>query len=398
MQLTKNELETRIQNFYSVMEKQNPNWDTAIIINKVNQYYFTGTIQDGLLVMKRDGTVAYFARRSFERAKAESPLDCIYPMESYRDAVKIVGESCGNAFFELEVVPFAMLERIKKYFLTESVHSLDRTLLALRAVKSPYELYYMEKSGALHNELLTNIIPTLLKEGMSEADLVGQAYEKMVKIGFQGIARFAMFQTEMVVGQVGFGDSSIYSTNFDGPGGALGMSPATPFGGSRERTLKKGDLVFADIAFGVNGYHSDKTQVYLFGATPSEEITKAHNECIKIQSKCAELLKPGNIPMEIYNTVLADLSPEFTQNFMGFGDRQAKFLGHGVGLVIDEYPVIANGFKEPLQENMVIALEPKKGIKGIGMVGVEDTYVVTPNGGRCITGGGREIIIIRNEE
>jgi Xaa-Pro aminopeptidase len=88
------------------------------------------------------------------------------------------------------------------------------------------------------------------------------------------------------------------------------------------------------------------------------------------------------------------LDDDFKQNFMGFGKRQVKFLGHGVGLHIDEMPVIANGFNEPLEENMVLALEPKKGISGVGMVGVEDTYVVTPEGGRCITGGGSDIIVL----
>jgi Xaa-Pro aminopeptidase len=41
---------------------------------------------------------------------------------------------------------------------------------------------------------------------------------------------------------------------------------------------------------------------------------------------------------------------------------------------------------------MVIALEPKKGVPGAGMVGVEETFIVTPEGGQCITGGGRGII------
>jgi Xaa-Pro aminopeptidase len=80
---------------------------------------------------------------------------------------------------------------------------------------------------------------------------------------------------------------------------------------------------------------------------------------------------------------------------MGVDNKhRVKFLGHGVGLTIDELPVIAKGFDEPLEENMVIALEPKKGVPGIGMTGVEDTYIVTPGGGQCITGGGREIIRI----
>jgi Xaa-Pro dipeptidase len=71
---------------------------------------------------------------------------------------------------------------------------------------------------------------------------------------------------------------------------------------------------------------------------------------------------------------------------MGYGTRKAQFLGHGVGLLVDEIPVIARGFDEPLQEGMTIALEPKKGVKGVGMVGIENTFVVTPGGGRSITG------------
>jgi len=63
-----------------------------------------------------------------------------------------------------------------------------------------------------------------------------------------------------------------------------------------------------------------------------------------------------------------------------------KFPGHGIGLVIDEVPVIAEKFKDPLEENMTLAIEPKKGIQGVGMVGVENTFIVTKKGGKCITG------------
>jgi Xaa-Pro aminopeptidase len=113
-----------------------------------------------------------------------------------------------------------------------------------------------------------------------------------------------------------------------------------------------------------------------------------------VQKRLASLLKPGAIPSEIYNTVIAELDDDFLKNFMGYGNRRTKFLGHGVGLYVDEFPVIASGFNEPLAENMVIALEPKKGIANVGMVGVEDTYIVTSGGGRCVTGGGCDIITI----
>ncbi|MCX6698274.1 MAG: M24 family metallopeptidase, partial [Methanoregula sp.] len=97
-------------------------------------------------------------------------------------------------------------------------------------------------------------------------------------------------------------------------------------------------------------------------------------------------------PSEIYTTIMEEQSPEFLQNFMGFGQHQVKFLGHGIGLWIDETPVIAKGFDEPLQEGMVFAIEPKKGIKDVGLVGIENTFVVTRQGGRSITGKSKGLV------
>ncbi len=124
----------------------------------------------------------------------------------------------------------------------------------------------------------------------------------------------------------------------------------------------------------------------MFGSSLPQYAIDAHNKCVEIQNEAASMLKPGAIPSEIYNTIMNKLDSEFLQNFMGFGNRKVKFIGHAVGLLIDETPVIAEGFDEPLQEGMVFALEPKKGIENIGMVGIENTFIVTAKGGECITG------------
>ena len=164
------------------------------------------------------------------------------------------------------------------------------------------------------------------------------------------------------------------------------MSPAVPIMGSRSRKLRKGDLVFVDTGCGIEGYHTDKTMTYMFGASLPDEAIKIHFQCVDIQNNIAAMLKPGAIPSVIYNDILNELSPDFLENFMGFGTRKVKFLGHGIGLTIDELPVIANGFDEPIEEGMVFAIEPKKGIPHIGMVGIENTFIVTSNGCRNITG------------
>jgi Xaa-Pro aminopeptidase len=394
-ELTGEELRNRIKHLCSLANAKYPDWDTMLIVGRVNQYYLTGTMQDGLLLIKKDGALKYFARRSYERAKTESPLsDCIYPMEKYSDAAAVFGRVLGNTLIETDIITMEVLDRLKGNFEINKTYPIKKIMFYARSVKSPYELEAIRKAGKQHKYLLDEIVPGMLREGMSEVDFTAELFEKMLKLGHQGVARFNSYQTEMIVGQIAFGENSLYPTNFDGPGGMKGISPAVPLFGSRERLLKKGDTVFIDIGFCVDGYHSDKTQVYMFGARPSDEIMKVHRQCVEIQKRTADLLKPGNIPSEIYSKIMDSLEPEFLKNFMGYGGRRVKFLGHGVGLHVDEFPVIANGFNDPIRENMVFAIEPKKGLQGVGMVGGEDTYIVTLDGGKCITGGEKDIIVV----
>jgi Xaa-Pro aminopeptidase len=368
------------------MDSANPGWELSVIFSKINQYYFTGTMQEGMLFIPRDKEVAFWVRRSYERALDESLFPAIRPMESFRDASAQIRNLPATVYLETEIVPLALLQRFQKYFPFKDIRPLDLQISAVRALKSSYELSLMEESGKIHQRVLEEIVPSMLKEGINEADFASELYTLMVREGHHGVSRFSMFDIEAVLGQIGFGESSIYPTCFNGPGGNYGLCPAVPMIGSKERKLRYGDLVFADIGCGVEGYHTDKTMTYMFGAPLPQEAVEIHHQCVDIQNRVAAMLKPGAIPSVIYNTIMDSLSPEFLQNFMGFGNRKVKFLGHGIGLTIDELPVISQGFEEPLIENMVFALEPKKGIKGIGLVGIENTFIVTPEGGKCITG------------
>ncbi|HOW71905.1 MAG TPA: Xaa-Pro peptidase family protein [Phycisphaerae bacterium] len=380
------ELTDRMRRFRAGMDAENPSWELAAIFGRVSQYYFTGTMQDAVLLIPRNGQAVFCVRRSHERACMESQFPDIRPMKGFRDAVAAVPGTRAVIHIDTELVPVALLARFRKYFPCGEIVSLDRQLARLRAVKSPYELAIMERAGAVHRRILEEEAPSLLRKGMSEAELACDLFSLMVREGHQGVVRFGMFGVDIAVGQLGFGENSIYPTNFDGPGGCLGIGPAAPILGSRDRRLCEGDLVFVDIGFAVDGYHTDKTMVFMFGRPLPDEVIAVHRRCVEVQQQLASLIKPGATPSDIYTTVMNSLDPEFLQNFMGFGDRRANFLGHGVGLQIDDLPVIAEGFDEPLAEGMVLALEPKKGIAGIGMVGIEDTFIVTPTGGRSITG------------
>ena len=386
------ELGGRLARFRARMDRDHPGWDLAAIFGRVNLYYFTGTLQDGLLIIPSDGEPVFWVRRSHERALTESSFPSIRPMSGFRDAARETGRVPEQVYLETELVPVALLERFRKHFPVKGVCSLDRQVMGIRAVKSPYEIDLMKRAGEIHRRVLEERVPGMLEEGMTEADLASGLYSVMVGEGHQGIVRFGGFNTEIEVGQIGFGTNSLYPTCFDGPGGCVGLCPAAPVLGSRDRRLVKGDLVFIDNACGVEGYQTDKTITYVFGASPSEEVLAINERCVELQGRMAGMLRPGTAPSSIYAEVMGELEPGFLANFMGFGNRRANFLGHGVGLVVDESPVIAPGFDEPLEEGMTIALEPKKGIPGTGMVGIENTFLVTKSGGLSLTGSSHGLI------
>ena len=391
MKVPLTELTDRMNRFRARMDRTQPGWNMAAITGKIPLYYFTGTMPDGLLLIPQDGDAVFWVRQSYERAVDESFFPDLRKMRSFRDVAAGMGTIPREMFLETDLVPIAQLQRMQKHLPFTSVKSVDAEVSAVRAKKSPYELSLMEHAGTIHRHVLEDCVPGMLEEGIDEVSFACDLYSVMVKEGHQGIIRFGMFN-EMLLGQIGFGTSSICPICVDTPGGVSGMHPSVPQMGCRTRFLKKGDLVVIDIGCGYNGYQTDKTLSYMFGSPLPGPAIQEHERCVEIQDAMASMLKPGAIPSEIYRTIMGGLEPRFLANFMGFGDRRVKFLGHGIGLWIDETPVIAEGFNEPLEEGMVFALEPKKGIKDIGLVGIENTFVVTPQGGRPLTGTSRGLI------
>jgi Xaa-Pro aminopeptidase len=202
---------------------------------------------------------------------------------------------------------------------------------------------------------------------------------------------------EAFLGHISVGDSANYPSVFNGPVGLRGVHPATPYMGSAKIKWTTGKPLTIDNGFTLAGYMTDKTQVYWLGDTknmPANSVI-AHNFCIDMQNQIAEFLRPGTLPSEIWNRCIAKVErSDWSDGFMGLGKNKVFFVGHGIGLAIDEYPALAKGFDLPLEEGMTLAVEPKIGIPGFGMVGVENTFEVTSTGGKCLTGENFDIISI----
>lgn len=379
------ELEARLERFRRAMDAAHPGWEMAAVNHKVAMYYFTGTIQEGVLLIRPQDAV-FWVRRSFERACNESHFSDIRPMHSFREAAAFYGSAPKVMYVETKKATLDWERMLHKYFAFEELGSFDSVLQDLRMVKSEYELKQMEQSGAIHETVLDIVAPKLIHGGISEAQLAIAIYSEMVQRGSHGTARFNQALGEEAVGIASFGKSGLVRTGFDGPGGTDGTCIAVQSIGNAFRKLQPGRLVYLDIPCGFDGYHTDKTVVYYYGDLAKNEQSKhlieAQQRCLELEQEVVRLMVPGEPIENLYLRTMDKFDNIYGDAFMNGG----KFLGHSIGLVMDEAPAIAKGFKQPLQPGMTFAVEPKIALPGLGMVGTENTYVVTENGARSLTG------------
>lgn len=379
------ELEARLERFRRAMDAAHPSWEMAAVNHKVAMYYFTGTIQEGVLLIRPQDAV-FWVRRSFERACNESHFSDIRPMHSFREAAAFYGTAPKVMYVETKKATLDWERMLHKYFAFEELGSFDSVLQDLRMVKSEYELKQMEQSGAIHETVLDIVAPKLIHGGISEAQLAIALYSEMVQRGSHGTARFNQALGEEAVGIASFGKSGLVRTGFDGPGGTDGTCIAVQSIGNAFRKLQPGRLVYLDIPCGFDGYHTDKTVVYYYGDLAKDEQSKylieAQQRCLELEQEVVRLMVPGEPIENLYLRTMDKFDNIYGDAFMNGG----KFLGHSIGLVMDEAPAIAKGFKQPLQPGMTFAVEPKIALPGLGMVGTENTYVVTEKGARSLTG------------
>jgi len=370
--------------------------DGALILDPLNMYYYTGTMQQGVLFVPTEGEPVFLVRRSFERAQQETPLKRVLFLKGFSQLQAMLADLglqtsiLGVAETTLSVSVFKTLTNA---FPGGTFTDISALLGMIRAKKSDYEVGLIRKAGARH-KMVYDAIPSLICEGITEWELGAEIHKQMMALGYTGIMRLAAFGAEMFMGIVSFGESGNYPTASVGPGGLTGLSPAFPLLGGTKK-LSKGEPIFIDTGFGYEGYFTDKTRVFSLGTPPASALD-AHQVCLDIQEAVRSRLKPGAIPAQIYEEVFNKIvyPHGFEKHFMGFGSNQVPFLGHGIGLAIDEFPAIAGKVQSPLEANMVIALEPKKGLEGIGLVGVENTFLVTDEGGENLTPGPDGITIV----
>ncbi|PYS52889.1 MAG: aminopeptidase P family protein [Acidobacteria bacterium] len=357
--------------------------DSIIVLQNVDLYYLTGTLQTAVLWFPREGEPLFAVRKSYERAKIESALKNIVPLKTYADLPGLIPNTGQTVGFELDVVPVATFQQVSKHFEKCNIVDASGTLRNARAVKTLYEIECIRRAAHQLDTVFLDI-PLQLREGLAEFELAARIEYVMRMAGHQGLSRVRRFNMEMHYGAVSFGETAAYPHSFDGPVGVRGLYPAVPAMGGRKR-LSRGEPVMIDIVGGYAGYIADGSRVYSLGPV-SQQMRDTHEFILELNGWIEEQLKPGNIPSEIYSGILERIAKTpFAPHFMGAGENQVRFVAHSVGLELDEIPVIAPKFETPLEAGVVLAVEPKVFYPGLGGVGIENTYAITEKGREKLT-------------
>jgi Xaa-Pro dipeptidase len=363
-----------------------------MIFSRLNIYYFTGSFGNGTLWIPMEDEPVFLCRKGEQRFRLESPLDRVAAFRSYKDLPVMLSEFGLNIPDKIGVektgINWALADSLQKRIKAVEFVSIDNAISRTRMVKSEWEVNKLILCGQRHHEALYHVLPELIHPGMTEREISLAVWDCFFSLGHQGMMRMQSFGEEIFLGHVAAGDSANYPSVFNGPVGLRGEHPAITQMGYAGKIWQDDEPLTLDCGFALEGYQTDKTQVYFPAAWKvPDHVQRAHDLCVEIQDMAANMLWPGEKPGDIYVKAL-DMAEKagFAEGFMGLGGNKVPFLGHGIGLAVDEYPPLAKGFDDPLQENMFLALEPKIGIKGVGMVGVENTFRVTAKGGVCITG------------
>lgn len=390
------EIATRVATFQSLLSKSEI--DAAIIRQNADLYYFTGTVQDAHFIIPASGHPVFLVRRDFGRANAQSPVRPIVRLQSMKDLPEVVCDCCGTSSpkrlgMELDVLPannFFYYD--EKLFPQQQIVDISGLVRQVRMIKSNWEIEAMRKAAEI-SQAVADAVPDLLREGITEIELSADLESVARKAGHLGLIRLRSFNMDMYFGHVLSGPEAATPSYADAPTGGPGLSPA--FGqGPGTRRIKAGEIVSVDTMMNRNGYLSDQTRNFCIGQPPSR-LAEAYGFIRELHTRFRERAKPGAITGELYDQLVRWAEEAgWGDYFMGHKDSRVTFVGHGLGLEVDEFPFIAQKQKLALQKGMTFALEPKIIIPELGITGLENTYLVTESGLESLNTAREDLVIL----
>jgi Xaa-Pro aminopeptidase len=389
------EYNSRLSNLKAMI--QTNGLDIVIITYPRDIYYYTGSLQPLYFIVSAEFKPLIAARKGIPRIEEETVNIEIAPFSITKEFEIILrgrtskkNPAIGLCF---DTISHAAYSRIFEIFPDSVITNISWDIRLLRTVKSKKEIEMIRRAGFLMAKI-PDIMLSRFHSGMTELDMsiIIEDYFRSEGLGYNFSRQEGI---NFGFGVFSAGVNSLSTTRFDGICSGRGLYPAMPYGAGRY-PVEKDVPVIADFGVTMEGYHADQTRMFCWG-DPGSTVIKAYSSMLEIENDLMEFIKPGlpwNSPFERSLQLAQDKG--YADTFMGSGRERVKFIGHGVGLELDEPPFLSKGMNYKIEKDMVIAIEPKVSLPGYGIIGVEDTIVITETGTQFLTDASRDFILCRS--
>lgn len=382
--LPADEQERRIARVRAAMAADPASSGAILVTDYANLYYLTGRVFAGMLWLPLEGEPVYFVRRPVD-LKGPGTVG-IRKAEDMAATITSVPERIG---LELDLVSYSMARRLAAIFPTAETVNASAVLRSARAVKTEAEIDMIRRSGISHCRVYS-LIPQLYQEGMTDLELQVEIERASRLEGCLGEFRISGTSMEIYMGNLLVGDNADAAGPYDFAMGGAGLDPSLPVG-ANGTLITPGTTVMADMNGDFTGYMTDMTRVYSLGEIG--DLAKRAHECSReIHREIRNMARPGTPAKALYEKAMEIARNNGLEDYFMGHRQKAGFIGHGVGIEINESPVIAPRSRDILETGNVIAVEPKFVIPHVGAVGIENTYCVTPDGLENLTPAPEEII------
>ena len=379
------ELAFRVDRFRKEMDLRGI--ESVLSVSSVNYHYFTGTSQSSILYLPIEGEPILFVRRDIERARVESPLSCIVPFKDPGQLPGLIKENGGRLThrigIEMDVLPALDFARYQEIFKGTEIVNISPAIMKCRMKKTDFEIEQIKEACSIAGKVF-RAGPRLLRPGISEIEFSALLELEARKNGHEGMPRMRGFNAESYNWHVLSGLSGCFVSDVDSPSGGKGLSPAFPRGASSKK-MNAHEPILVDFPVRYNGYMADQTRMFSIGDLP-DKFHKAYAFCREVEQRTIEKARPGSSSKELYllGTQMAQDSG-YDKGYLGLEGKKSVFVGHGLGLEVNEFPIIGQGQDYPVEAGIVVAIEPKVLFPQEGVVGIENMYLITDGGYEKLT-------------
>ena len=369
-----NELELKWRRIQQAMRQEEA--DGCLLTMNMNLYYVSGQVFNGYFYLPAEGRPYWFVKRL--TVPETNQVHVIRKPEQMPELFRDLNLAMPRKLLlEADELSYNEYIRLQHVFRAEATGNASALIRHIRMIKTPWEIEQMRISARRH-EAVYREIPACYRPGMRDVELQIEIEKRMRVHGSLGYFRAFGSNMDIFMGSLLAGENAGEPSPFDFALGGTGMHASGPLG-ANGTLLEEGTTVMADMSGNYTAYQTDMTRVFSIGKLP-DRAYRVHRVALEIQARMERTAKPGVSCAELYRDALAMAGQEGLKDcFMGT-HLQAKFVGHGVGLEINELPVLTTRSKDILQPGMTFAFEPKFVLAGIGAVGIENTFLVTDSG------------------